>query len=1172
MNRRVEDAIEELTVQQVLLSSLEGQTWDGIEEERNIVLRNIERLKGRIKKLRREAQAHTDDKTDVVRSASQAQSPSDSSNKLSCPQPMTPVATGGRSIRMDSSPSYHDIWDSPSSTSLPSRKRDLRAADGLTVDGQNKSRRTTPIPGGKRSSTPSRQAMEYNDTEPIDIIDLTGDDVDFDSTMVAEQIRQQQRQERENRDRKMAMQLASQPPVVPSTSSDMASDEMDAFSRIMATERANTRGPTGWNWQSLPASSTQTPMPSATIKGASTPGPYDLSWDNPSPWDRSPVPTPASLPSNGFQLAGINSPSGNRQSPLGLNAQLNSPYSTMRNQLSNAAIRNAFQPLSSSRVIPFNGVSWLPGKNGSSIANIIEQTSTFDFANGLDTFGNPLPSRLTNVLLGDANDSPVTGKELDDLLANIRPDIDIPEHNRGVGPPGLKFPLYRHQEVALTWMKQMEEGTNKGGILADDMGLGKTISTLSLMLSNKSSSRPKTNLIIGPLSLIRQWEEELQKKTKLAHRFSVFVYHGKKATTDELLKYDVVLTTYGTLAQELKRREKFIEENKDRNIDFNDKSCMAKFPLLHPEKAVFHRIILDEAQCIKNRNTQTAKACHSLRATYRWCLTGTPMMNGILELYSLLKFLRIKPYNTWESFRQTFGTLFGQRGDPKSIAMNKLRALLKAIMLRRKKDSKLDGKPILQLPTKREHAVYAELSADERDFYKQLEEKAQVVFSKYLREGSVGKNYSNILVLLLRLRQACCHPHLNLDVDDAVNPVSSADVEELVKKLDASIVERIKGVEAFECPICYDAVQSPSFFIPCGHDSCNDCLSRIVDNAISQNLHEGNESDKAKCPVCRGVFEPRKCFTYDLFKKVHMPDALESSTKIEPGYDDSSEDEEDGSEEGDSSDELDSKGNLKGFIVYDDDDDDELADIKHLTKEVSARDTKARKRTKKTKKKDKGKGKDKEKKPDVKPSMLKSLRLEAAKNHQAHKRYMAYLRKTWMPAAKVTECMKLLREIRETGEKTIIFSQWTLLLDLLEVAMWHEQFPDKPVRYDGSMTGDERSNAAKDFRDRSECNVMLVSLRAGNAGLNLTAASRVIIMDPFWNPYIEMQAIDRTYRIGQQKEVEVYRILTQETVEDRIVALQNKKKEIVEAALDETESMKIGRLGVSELKFLFNAR
>jgi SNF2 family DNA or RNA helicase len=152
--------------------------------------------------------------------------------------------------------------------------------------------------------------------------------------------------------------------------------------------------------------------------------------------------------------------------------------------------------------------------------------------------------------------------------------------------------------------------------------------------------------------LIRQWEEEVKKKTKLAYRLSVFVYHGRKATTDDLLKHDVVLTTYGTLAQELRRLEKFIEDNKNRNLDFNSRSSELKFPLLHPEKAVFHRVILDEAQCIKNRNTQTAKACHSLKATYRWCLTGTPMMNGILELYSLLKFLRIKPYNTWENFRQ----------------------------------------------------------------------------------------------------------------------------------------------------------------------------------------------------------------------------------------------------------------------------------------------------------------------------------------------------------------------------------------------------------------------------------------------------------------------------------------------------------------------------------------
>lgn len=100
---------------------------------------------------------------------------------------------------------------------------------------------------------------------------------------------------------------------------------------------------------------------------------------------------------------------------------------------------------------------------------------------------------------------------------------------------------------------------------------------------------------------------------------------------------------------------------------------------------------------------------------------------------------------------------------------------------------------------------------------------------------------------------------------------------------------------------------------------------------------------------------------------------------------------------------------------------------------------------------------------------------------------------------------------------------------------------------------------------------MLVSLRAGNARLNLTAATRVVIMDPFWNPYIEMQAIDRTHRIGQQREVEVYHILTEETVEDRIVHLQNKKKQIVEAALDKTGGMKFGRLDEDELNYLFNS-
>ncbi len=441
--------------------------------------------------------------------------------------------------------------------------------------------------------------------------------------------------------------------------------------------------------------------------------------------------------------------------------------------------------------------------------------------------------------------------------------------------------------------------------------------------------------------------------------------------------------------------------------------------------------------------------------------------------------------------------------------MSRLRALLKAVMLRRKKDSKLDGKPILRLPTKTEQIVYAELSTDERDYYNQLEEKSQVQFSKYLREGSVGRNYSNILVLLLRLRQACCHPHLNVDVEDAAPALNEEELMEFVKKLEPSIVARIKEMDAFECPICYDAVPSPCFFVPCGHDSCQQCLSRLTDNAQAECIREGTESDKARCPVCRTAFDPRQCFTHEIFKKVYMPESVKKQSE------DDEEDLSNSDTESESESEDEKKdGDLKDFVVddhffSDSDNDAESGADENVKKENLVKTEKAVKEEgavakqfteMKRRKKSIKEGKKKAKKDpnataesttDVKPSMLKALRIEAKKNREAHRKYMNYLRKTWMPAAKVTECMRILKEAQvqneqnngNAPEKTIVFSQWTLLLDLIEVAMEHDGHKNKARRYDGGMSGEERNIAAKAFQDphRKDVTVLLVSLRAGNA-------------------------------------------------------------------------------------------
>lgn len=295
-----------------------------------------------------------------------------------------------------------------------------------------------------------------------------------------------------------------------------------------------------------------------------------------------------------------------------------------------------------------------PGGTGGpgGLSSIINRTNRFDFANGLDDQGLPLPEHLASFMHNAAFDSRISDQELRDLLDTITPDMEIPLEERSATVPGLAPNLYHHQELALKWMTRLEEGKNKGGILADDMGLGKTISTLSLMLTRQATSRPKTNLIIGPVALARQWEDEIQRKTKTSHRLSVFIYHKKKATTADLLMYDVVITTYNTVAREYQKYIKFMRENADRTIDYNERSVASQFPLFNPNMATFHRIILDEAQCIKNKRTQTAQACHALYATYRWCLTGTPMMNSVEELFSLVQFLRIKPYSDWTQFNQ----------------------------------------------------------------------------------------------------------------------------------------------------------------------------------------------------------------------------------------------------------------------------------------------------------------------------------------------------------------------------------------------------------------------------------------------------------------------------------------------------------------------------------------
>ncbi|KAI0534692.1 hypothetical protein GGR58DRAFT_481935 [Xylaria digitata] len=844
------------------------------------------------------------------------------------------------------------------------------------------------------------------------------------------------------------------------------------------------------------------------------------------------------------------------------------------------------------------------------------------------------------------------------------PDVDIPIWNRQREPNALRNKLMPHQHVGLTWLINQEESPHKGGILADDMGLGKTIQAIALILCRPpEDGTRKTTLIVVPTSLLHQWEREIDDKVKPGHKLKTVIYYsGKKRnmTVARLLSYDVVLTTYGTLAYEWKQ----IYENRK-----------TQGAVLFASHAIFHRIILDEAHNIKNRNSQASQAVDRLRSTYRLCMTGTPLMNRLDELYPLLRFLRIAPYHQWENFRRHLTSMKG--GEKR--ALKQLHVLLGRILLRRTEKTMVDGQPILTLPDLTVHTVEGVFDKDQLEYYKALEQRSQLRMNRYLREGTVTRNYWYILLLILRLRQCCCHPHLIKDhaIPEGVS-MTSEEMTKLAHRLTRRIVDRINRQNSFECPMCHENTETPIIIYPCGHHVCGDCISNMASVGEPGMVAEadGGGAIMGVCPTdgCYESVDSKQVICYKNFSEVHTPDDDKADRNV------GNSDEEDLDDE-----DADEEGNLKDFVVsdgYESTQEEDLDDTPHPALEPSTKDLpgsapptseslnnnslrsghslesrvdhvsekegdaddsddslppidsifadfKKKKESKpnlqtaltglsgggwnernnnepsrikqqkkvtmrhnsdfedeltdedssvasgQKRKRSNGKGmarpkklpkKDKGQRTELTLGALKKSSLSSA---AAKERWFRKLRRDWETSAKIDKAMELLAMIRRDfpTEKTLVFSQFTSFLDLMEIPISDDGYNYR--RYDGSMPNGDREAAVDDFMKKPEVKIMLVSLRCGNAGLNLHAATRVIMLDPFWNPSVEDQAIKRAHRLGQTKPVIAYRILVKETVEDRILALQENKRQLVSDVLNAEARKGVSRLSVSELAGLF---
>ncbi|XP_069491875.1 transcription termination factor 2 isoform X2 [Ambystoma mexicanum] len=372
-------------------------------------------------------------------------------------------------------------------------------------------------------------------------------------------------------------------------------------------------------------------------------------------------------------------------------------------------------------------------------------------------------------------------------------------------PAGLQVPLLLHQKQALAWLLWREAQKPAGGILADDMGLGKTLTMIALILAQKKKQKvtekedkkleawiskndssivaSRGTLIICPASLIHHWKKEVEKRVS-SSKLRVYLFHGPNRERDSrtLAEYDIVVTTYSLVAKEIPvTKDEGNSPAKD--LDEEDKSLQCSTLL----RIAWARVILDEAHNIKNPKVQTSIAVCKLRAGARWAVTGTPIQNNLLDMYSLLKFLRCSPFDEFKLWKNQVDNGSKKGGE-------RLNILTKSLLLRRTKDQ-LDssGKPLVSLPPRRCEVHRLKLSDDEQSVYnvlfarsrstlqvylKRHEDKGQVQarrsdnpFDKVAQEfggnpqvsqnstqdPSQGSSTVHILSLLLRLRQCCCH-------------------------------------------------------------------------------------------------------------------------------------------------------------------------------------------------------------------------------------------------------------------------------------------------------------------------------------------------------------------------------------------------------------------------------
>ncbi|PKO62158.1 MAG: helicase SNF2 [Betaproteobacteria bacterium HGW-Betaproteobacteria-18] len=340
-------------------------------------------------------------------------------------------------------------------------------------------------------------------------------------------------------------------------------------------------------------------------------------------------------------------------------------------------------------------------------------------------------------------------KHLREMVQRLSGRTELPEV---LPPKSVNASLRPYQQQGVNWLQFLRE-YGLAGILADDMGLGKTLQTLVHIQIEKDAGRlTHPALIIAPVSLMGNWQREAER---FCPELRSLVIHGKDRheVAGSMAEHDIVIAPYSLLHRD---RERWLE-------------------------AQWHLVVLDEAQNIKNANTNAAQVASELKSKHRLCLSGTPMENHLGEIWSLFHFLMPGFLGSQKRFGELFRAPIEKQGDPE--ALHQLRARVTPFMLRRTKALVAN-----ELPPKVETVMRVELSGKQADLYETIRLGMEKTVREALDAKGLAKSQITILDALLKLRQVCCDPHL-LKLEAAKKVKASAKLEQLMAMLPEMLSE-----------------------------------------------------------------------------------------------------------------------------------------------------------------------------------------------------------------------------------------------------------------------------------------------------------------------------------------------------------------------------------------------